>query len=88
MRTSIIGEQNVPINLTIYGGTQHRVELSTMVPQGHTTTTVTAARHIDITYSILVNAVLPVGKPLLMELPITISNWPRSADVLFLFNTE
>lgn len=77
VRTTIIGEQKVPVNLTLYGGTQHRAELATMVPQGHTTTTVTAARHIDITYSIVVNAVFPAGKPLLMELPVTISNWPR-----------
>lgn len=84
VRTSALGEQKVPVNLLLYGGTQHRAELSTMVPQGHTSTTVTAARHIDITYSIVVNAVFTAGKPLLMELPVTISNWPRLVTMCYL----
>lgn len=74
---SPIGEQKVPVNATIYGGQQHRAELGCFVPQTHTTATVNAARHIDIAYSITVKAVLSSGKPLLLEFPVTVSNWPR-----------
>lgn len=72
-----IGEQKVPVNLTIYQGQQHKAEMGCFIPQTHTTTTVGAARHIDIAYSINVKAILATGKPLLMELPVTVSNWPR-----------
>lgn len=74
---SPVGEQKVPVNATIYGGQQHRAELGCFIPQTHTTATVNAARHIDIAYSITVKAVLSSGKPLLLEFPVTISNWPR-----------
>lgn len=66
-----------PVNLTIYQGQQHKAEMGCFIPQTHTTTTVGAARHIDIAYSINVKAILATGKPLLMELPVTVSNWPR-----------
>ena len=72
-----IGEQKEPINVTIYQGQQYAMELGCFIPQTHTNTTVVAARHIDIGYSIEVKAVLGTGKPLLMELPVTVSNWPR-----------
>ena len=58
-------------------GQQHRAELGCFIPQPHTTTTVGAARHIGIAYSINVKAIMATGKPLLMELPVTVSNWPR-----------
>ncbi|KLO18592.1 hypothetical protein SCHPADRAFT_844897 [Schizopora paradoxa] len=77
VKVTAIGEQRIPMNRTVYGGQHHRAELSCVVPQSHNTTTVNAARHIDITYSLVVKAVLGSGKPLLMELPVTISNWPR-----------
>ncbi|KAH8117396.1 hypothetical protein DFH11DRAFT_1851743 [Phellopilus nigrolimitatus] len=76
-----IGEQKVPVNKTVYQGQQHRAELGCFIPQTHTTTTVSAARHIDIAYSINVKAVLATGKPLLMELPVTVSNWPRNMSI-------
>ena len=72
-----IGEQKLSINMTVYQGQQYRADLGCFIPQTHTTTTVSAARHMDISYSINVKAVLATGKPLLMELPVTISNWPR-----------
>lgn len=77
VKVSVIGEQKVPVNASVYGGQQHKVELSCIIPQTHSSTTVNAARHIDIAYSINVKAVLGAGKPLLMDLPVTISNWPR-----------
>lgn len=77
-----IGEQKVPVNMTVYQGQQHRAELGCFIPQTHTTTTVSAARHMDISYSINVKAVMGTGKPLLMELPVTVSNWPRYVHVL------
>lgn len=77
VNATLIGEQKVPVNATIYGGQQHRAELGCFIPQTHTTTTVNAARHIDITYTINIKAVLSSGKPLLMDLPITVSNWPK-----------
>lgn len=77
VKVATIGEQKVPVNVNLYGGTHHTVELACFIPQTHTTTTVNAARHIDIAYSINVKAVLSSGKPLLMDLPVTVSNWPR-----------
>ncbi|THH01654.1 hypothetical protein EW026_g1078 [Hermanssonia centrifuga] len=44
-----VGEQKVPVNATIYGGTQHKAELTVTIPSHHTSTTLNAARHIDIT---------------------------------------
>jgi hypothetical protein len=58
-------------------GQVHRSELAVMVPQNHTTTTLTSARHIDITYILVVKALMGAGKPLVMELPVIVSNWPR-----------
>lgn len=72
-----IGEQKLFVNMSVYQGQQHKAELGCFIPQTHTNTTVSAARHMDIAYSINVKAVLATGKPLLMELPVTVSNWPR-----------
>ncbi|KAI0043385.1 hypothetical protein FA95DRAFT_1563354 [Auriscalpium vulgare] len=78
VKINIIGEQKVPVNATLYGGrTSHKVELSVTIPQTHTTTTLTSARHIDITYVLVVKALMGTGKPLIMELPVIVSNWPR-----------
>lgn len=77
VKINIIGEQKVPVNVTMHGGQVHRSELAVMVPQTHTTTTLTSARHIDITYVLIVKALMGTGKPLIMELPVIVSNWPR-----------
>ena len=77
VKVTPIGEQKVPVNATVYGGQAHKAELGCVIPQSHTTTTVNSARHIDIAYSIIVKAVLSTGRPLLVEMPVTISNWPR-----------
>lgn len=77
VKINIIGEQKVPVNKTLYGGSMHKSELSCTIPQSHTTTTLTSARHIDITYVLGVKALMGTGKPLIMELPVIVSNWPR-----------
>jgi Arrestin (or S-antigen), C-terminal domain len=77
VKINIIGEQKVPVNMTMHSGQVHRSELAVTVPQTHTTTTLTYARHIDITYILVVKALMGTGKPLIMELPVIVSNWPR-----------
>ncbi len=81
-----VGEQKVPVNATIYGGTQHKAELTVTIPSHHTSTTLNAARHIDITYVLTVKALMGTGKPVIMDLPVIISNWPR--HVSFATRTE
>jgi hypothetical protein len=76
-KTVVIGEQKVPVNATLYGGTQHKAELAVVIPATHTTTSLSSARHIDITYTINVKALMGTGSPLIMEIPVTVSNWPR-----------
>ncbi|EKM55270.1 uncharacterized protein PHACADRAFT_208784 [Phanerochaete carnosa HHB-10118-sp] len=81
VKTGNVSEQKVPVNQTLYTGMQHKAELSLTVPSHHTSTTLNAARHIDITYVLTVKALLATGKPLVMDLPIIISNWPRSVSM-------
>lgn len=84
VKINIIGEQKVPVNKTLYGGSTHKSELSCTIPQSHTTTTLTSARHIDITYVLGVKALMGTGKPLIMELPVIVSNWPKWVTVFLL----
>jgi hypothetical protein len=77
IKINIIGEQKVLVNMTMHSGQVHRSELAVSVPQTHTTTTLNSARHIDITYVLIVKALMGSGKPLIMELPVIVSNWPR-----------
>ena len=72
-----IAESKVPVNMTLYGGSSHSAELSCLLSPAHTTTTLNAARHIDITYTLCIKALLGTGPPLAMELPVIISNWQR-----------
>ncbi|KAH9945783.1 uncharacterized protein BXZ73DRAFT_95307 [Epithele typhae] len=81
VKVSSIGEHKVPVNVTLYGGTQHRAELSLAVPIHHTSATINAARHIDINYVLTVKALMGTGQPISMDLPIMISNWPRAVSV-------
>lgn len=76
-RQVCITESKVPVNITLYGGSSHSAELSCLLSPGHTTTTLNAARHIDITYTLCIKALLGTGGPLVMELPVIISNWQR-----------
>jgi hypothetical protein len=77
VKEAVVGEQKVPVNVTLYGGTQHKAELACNIPQNHTTTSLNSARHIDITYSLYVKALMGTGTHLIMELPIILTNWPR-----------
>jgi len=72
-----ISETKVDVNATLYGGTSHNSELACMVPANHTTPTLTSARHIDVTYTLSVKALIGTGTHLAMELPIIMSNWQR-----------
>ncbi|KAF9242069.1 hypothetical protein BU15DRAFT_73000 [Melanogaster broomeanus] len=56
VKTATIGEQKVPLNVALYRDGQHKAELGCLIPNTHTTTTLVAARHIDITYVIVVRA--------------------------------
>ncbi|KIJ34661.1 hypothetical protein M422DRAFT_263224, partial [Sphaerobolus stellatus SS14] len=81
---SLIAEQKLALSLTLYGGTQHRVELGCILPQNHTTSTISSARHIDVSYKARIRTILDHLPPLEMELPVTITNWPRhvSAELI------
>ena len=80
VKTGNVCDQKVPVNAQLIHGSQHKAELSITVPSQHTSTTLNAARHIDITYVLTVKALLATGKPLVMDLPIIISNWPRHVN--------
>lgn len=81
VRAVHIGEQRVPLNVTLYGGTQHKAELNITIPQQHTTATINTARHIDITYTLVVKAQMGTGQNVVLELPVIVSNWPRAVSV-------
>ncbi|KAJ3778770.1 hypothetical protein FB446DRAFT_342989 [Lentinula raphanica] len=57
-----------------------KAELTCSVSQNHTTTTLNTARHIDITYVLSVKALLSTGQPLVMDLPVVLSNWQRNVS--------
>ncbi|KAJ6513901.1 hypothetical protein C8R47DRAFT_1092327 [Mycena vitilis] len=80
VRVLTISENKFPVNATLYGGTQHRTELTCMISPDHTTTTLNAARHIDITYTLSVKALMGTGTPLIMDLPVIVSNWQRAVS--------
>lgn len=77
IKVATIAEQKVPVNATLYGGTQHNCELSCTVPSYHTSATINTARHIDITYVLGVKALMGTGLPIAMDLPVVVSNWPK-----------
>lgn len=77
VKVAIIAEQKVPVNATLYGGTQHKSDLSCTVPTYHTSATINSARHIDITYVLGVKALMGTGLPVAMDLPVVVSNWPK-----------
>jgi hypothetical protein len=85
VRTTLIGENKFPINATLYGGSERKGELFCDISPRHTTTTLNAARHIDITYILTVKALMGTGTHVIMNLPVILSNWPRFV-VLFLVN--
>ncbi|KAL6300503.1 hypothetical protein BKA93DRAFT_511906 [Sparassis latifolia] len=80
VKVASIGEQKVPVNVTLYGGTQHKAELTAVIPPHHTSATLNAARHIDITYNLIVKALMGTGQPVVLDLPVIVSNWPRTVS--------
>ncbi|KAK0482681.1 hypothetical protein IW261DRAFT_1048759 [Armillaria novae-zelandiae] len=83
-RVGNILENKFPVNITLPGGLQHKAEhkaeLSSTISPSHTTTSLNSARHIDINYVLCVKAIMGTGHPLVMDLPVIMSNWPRSVS--------
>jgi len=80
VKQTVVAEHKVAVNATLYGGTQHTSELSCMVPPNHTTPTLNAARHIDVTYTVCVKALMGTGAHVVMDLPVVMSNWQREVS--------
>lgn len=76
-KVGILDEGKLAVNATLYGGTQHRAELTLTISPKHSTTTLSAARHIDINYVLTVRGILGSGTHLVMDVPVIVSNWPR-----------
>jgi hypothetical protein len=87
-KSVVIGEQRVPVNVTLYGGTQHKAELACIIPSTHSTPSLGSARHIDITYTINIKALMGTGTHLIMDIPVTVSNWPRSVVAVFRVDSQ
>ena len=77
VKTKIISKNMYQINTLMQEGMQTTHDLFCMLSSSHTNTTLTSARHIDIIYVLIVKALLGTRLPLVVELPIIISNWPR-----------
>ncbi|KAI6115398.1 hypothetical protein EDD17DRAFT_1565478 [Pisolithus thermaeus] len=80
VRVATIGEQKVPLTASLHHESQHKAELGCLIPNTHTTTSLNAARHIDITYNIIVRAWVGSSQSVTMELPVIVSNWPRNVS--------
>lgn len=76
-KTNIISENRFQVNTPMQGGMQTTQDLFCMLSPSHTNTTLSAARHIDITYVLVVKALVGTGLPLVVELPVIVSNWQR-----------
>jgi hypothetical protein len=79
-KIGVLDEGRLPVNATLYGGTQHRAELVLNISPKHSTTTLTSARHIDINYMLSVRGILGSGTHLTMDIPVIVSNWPRTVS--------
>lgn len=76
-KATILSENRFQVNTPMHGGMQATQDLFCMLSPTHTNTTLSAARHVDITYVLIVKAHLGVGMPLVIELPVIVSNWQR-----------
>ena len=76
-KTNIISGNMHHISTLMQEGMQETHDLFCILSSSHSNTTLTAARHIDITYVLIVKAILGIGPPLVVELPVIISNWKR-----------
>ncbi|KAG6835772.1 hypothetical protein H0H93_014793 [Arthromyces matolae] len=76
-RVVSICDTKLAINGALYPGQEHRAELACALSQNHTTTSLNSARHIDVTYVLSVKAIVDRIPPIVMDLPVIISNWQR-----------
>lgn len=77
VKSSHVAETKLAINATLFGGSMHHADLMCQLPPNHTTTTLNAARHIDVTYVLSVKALMGTGTHVTMDLPVIVSNWQR-----------
>ncbi|KAG6918822.1 hypothetical protein DXG01_011225 [Tephrocybe rancida] len=76
-RLVTICDSKLAINGALYPGHEHRAELTCAISQNHTTTSLNSARHIDVTYILSVKAIVDNIAPIVMDLPVIVSNWQR-----------
>ncbi|KAG6888149.1 hypothetical protein C0995_010318 [Termitomyces sp. Mi166 len=76
-RVVTICDSKLAINGALFPGQEHRAELNCSISRNHTTTSLNSARHIDVTYVLSVKAIVDNVPPIMMDLPVIISNWPR-----------
>jgi hypothetical protein len=76
-KTKIICESVVQMGVALNHDSQVVHDLLCMLPTSHQAATLMAARHIDIKYTIVVNALIHDGPPVDIEIPVIISNWKR-----------
>lgn len=76
-RTTVIGEQKEPANVILHHSMKHVAAIKCALPQSYNAMTVDAARLIDIRYTIHVSAVLEGGRVLDLQIPLTISPFPK-----------
>ncbi|KAG8958851.1 hypothetical protein FRC03_008743 [Tulasnella sp. 419] len=83
IRKMAIQEAKIPITYhqPLGPGMQAKAELSLLVPPNHTTTTVSWAQRIEVTYVLHVKVVLNGGQNLALDLPVTITNWTREQSM-------
>ncbi|KAJ7580841.1 hypothetical protein C8J56DRAFT_794815 [Mycena floridula] len=79
VRVAIVTEQTFPVNATLYGGLHHK--LGCAVSPDHMMMMLNSARHIDITYVVVVRALMGTGKHLEIELPVVVSNWEKEVSL-------
>jgi Arrestin (or S-antigen), C-terminal domain len=77
VKTVQVCEYKHLVNSNMYGGMQQKAELVCQLSPDHTTTTLNAARHIDITYVLTLKAIVSPGEPVSIDLPVIVTNWQR-----------
>ncbi|KAG8738613.1 hypothetical protein FRC10_006645 [Ceratobasidium sp. 414] len=79
-RSNIISDQKVPVPVQLFPGSQHRCDLGCQIPLAQTNVSVRTARHIEVNYIVQVKAVLANNAVVVIDLPVTITNWQRQAS--------
>ncbi|KAG5640819.1 hypothetical protein DXG03_006935 [Asterophora parasitica] len=77
VRVVTISDNKLPINVPLRPGAENRAELTCSISPNHTTTSLNSARHIDVTYTLTVNAIVDNKSPIVLHLPVVVSNWQR-----------